>query len=176
MTTHSNNRYFLKHNSSSKVLLAKLTETHSNYKIIIDYVKNYKPSLDENQIDPEITDLSYNPDSVIKTIAQKQKILSVAETRTIITKYRQGKSAYELAKEFRCHRVAVSKALKDNGIEVTNQCAKKKVLAEMIMQMYSEWYKPQKIGEALGVSADTVRRILRENNVYIRKNWEYPKK
>lgn len=30
----------------------------------------------------------------------------------------------------------------------------------MIMQLYSEWYKPQEIGEALGVSADTVRRIV----------------
>ena len=91
-------------------------------------------------------------------------------------KYQQGKSTYELAKEFGCHRYTISKALKDNGVEVTNQCAKKKVLAEMIMQMYSEWYKPQEIGEALGVSADTVRRILHANNVYIRKSWEYPKK
>ena len=148
-----------------------LSETHSNYKIIIDYVKNYKPSTDKNQIDPEITDLSYSSDSVIKNITQKQKTLSEAETRTIITK-----STYELAREFGCHRATISRALKDNGIEVTNQCAKKKVLAEMIMQMYSEWYKPQEIGEALGVSADTVRRILHDNNVYIRKSWEYPKK
>lgn len=150
--------------------MVELTETNSNYKIILDYVKNYKPSPDGNQIDPEMTDLSYNPDSVIKTITQKQK------TRTIIAKYQQGRSTYELAKEFGCHRATISRALKDNGIEVTNQCAKKTVLAEMIMQMYSEWYKPQEIGEALGVSADTVRRILHENNVYIRKSWEYPKK
>lgn len=156
--------------------MVDLTETHSNYKIILDYVKNYKPSPDKNQIDPEITDLSYDPDSVVKTITQKQKTLSDAETRIIITKYQQGKSTYELAKEFGCHRYTISRALKDNGIEVTNQCAKKKVLAEMIMQMYSEWYKPQEIGEALGVSADTVRRILHDNNVYIRKSWEYPKK
>ena len=46
----------------------------------------------------------------------------------------------------------------------------------MIMQMYSEWYKPQEIEEALGVSADTVQCILHDNNVYVRKNWEYPKK
>ncbi len=118
--------------------MVELTETNSNYKIILDYVKNYKPSPDKNQIDPEITDLSYNPDSLVKTITQKQKTLSDTETRTIITKYQQGKSTYELAEEFGCHRYTISKALKDNGIEVTNQCAKKKVLAEMIMQMYPE--------------------------------------
>ena len=38
------------------------------------------------------------------------------------------------------------------------------------MQMYPEWYKSQEIGEALGVSADTVRPILHDNNVYIRKS------
>ena len=147
----------------------ELTETHSNYKIILDYVKNYKPSLDENQIDPKITDLSYNPDSVIKTITQKQKTLSEAETRTIITKYQQGKSTYELAKEFGCHRYTISKALKDNGIEVTNQCAKKKVLAEMIMQMYSEWYKPQEIGEHL---AQTILKLgFNEFQITISKQW-----
>ena len=58
-----------------------LTETHSNYKIILDYVKNYKPSPDGNQIDPEMTDLSYNPDSVIKTITQKQKLEQMENIR-----------------------------------------------------------------------------------------------
>lgn len=90
-------------------------------------------------------------------------------------KYQQGKSTYELAWEFGCHRATIRRVLKDNGIEVTNQYAKKKVLAEMIMQMYSEWYKPQGIGEALGVSADTVGRILHDKNVCICKSWECPK-
>ncbi|PKU89679.1 Homeodomain-like domain-containing protein [Bifidobacterium thermophilum] len=97
------------------------------------------------------------------------------ESRTIIAKYQQDKSIYELAREFGCHRATISRVVKDNGIEVTNQCAKKKVLTEMIMQMYSELYKPQEIREALGVSADTVRRILHDKNVCIRKSWECPK-
>lgn len=154
-----------------------LSETYSNnYKIIRDYVKNHASTPVNTDVDPAITDQSYDPDYIVKSIKQQQKSLSDTETRTIIMKYQQGKSTYELAKEFGCHRYTISKALKDNGVEVTNQCAKKKVLAEMIMQMYSEWYKPQEIGEALGVSSDTVRRILHDNNVYIRKSWEYPKK
>ena len=177
MTTHSNNGYFFRHNSSSKELLVGLSETYSNnYSIIREYVKNYSPTPIKTPADPAITDLSYDLNSTVKTIKQQQKSLSETETRTIIAKYQAGASTYELAKEFGCHRYTISKALKDNGIEVTNQCARKKVLAEMIMQLYSEWYRPQEIGEALGVSADTVRRILHDNNVYIRRSWEYPKK
>ena len=63
------------------------------------------------------------------------------------------------------------KIILDNGIEVTNQCTKKKVLAEMNMQMFQNDINPQEIREALGVSADTVQRILHNNNVYIRKSW-----
>ena len=155
--------------------MVDLSETYSNnYSIIREYVKEYRPTPVKTSIDPNVTDLSYSPNSTVKVIKQQQKTLSEAETRTIILKYQQGESTYKLAKEFGCHRYTISKALKDNGIEVTNQCAKKKVLAEMIMQMYSEWYKPQEIGEALGVSADTVRRILKQNNVYIRKSWDLP--
>ncbi|MFR2879181.1 MAG: DUF1810 family protein [Anaerovoracaceae bacterium] len=44
------------------------------------------------------------------------------------------------------------------------------------IKIISEWYKPQEIGEALRVNADTVRRIIHDNNVYIRKSWEYPPK
>ena len=112
----------------------------------------------------------------VRKICQNQKILSDDEIKQIIQGYERGLSTYKLAKQFNCHRYTIANTLKKKGIEVTNQCAKKKVLAEMIMQMYSEWYKPQEIGEALGVSADTVRRILKQNNVYIRKSWEYPRK
>ena len=154
-----------------------LSQTYSkNYLIVAKYIKEYHTTPVNTNVNPSVTDLSYDPNFIVKSITQKQKTLSEAETRTIIAEYQRGKSTYKLAKEFDCHRATISKVLKDNGIEVTNQCAKKKVLAEMIMQMYSEWYKPQEIGEALGVSADTVRRILHDNNVYIRKSWEYPKK
>lgn len=135
-----------------------LLETFSNnYKIARDYVKNHASTPVDIDVDQAITDQSYDPDYIVKSIKQQQKSLSDTETRAIIMKYQQGKSTYKLAKEFGCHRYTISKALKDNGAEVTNQCAKK-VLAEMIMQKYSEWYKPQEIGEALGVSTDTVRR------------------
>lgn len=126
--------------ASDFLLLVELTETNSNnYRAILDFRRKHRSTPVNSEINPDITDTSYDPDSIIKTIKQQQKSLSDSETRTIIMKYQQGKSTYELAKEFGCHRYTISKALKDNGVEVTNQCAKKKVLAEMIMQMIGFW-------------------------------------
>ena len=120
-----------------------LSEINSkNYRIILDNVKC--ASLIPVKDSPEFVDsaTSYN----IKTeIKQQQKHLSDDEILEIITKYKSGKSTYALAEEYRCHRYTISKVLKNNGIEVSNQIAKKKVLAEMIMQMYSEWYRPIEI-------------------------------
>ena len=153
-----------------------LSETYSNnYLIIREYVKEYRPTSVKSSIDPNVTDLSYSPNSIVKEITQQQKTLSEAEIRTIILKYQQGRSTYELAKEYNCHRSTISRVLKDNGIEVTKKISSKPALIEMILQMYSEWYKPQEIGEALGISAPTVLRILHQNKVYVRKSWEYPK-
>ena len=96
--------------------------------------------------------------------------MSGYEIKQIVKGYERDLSTYKLAGQFNCHRYTIANALKKNGIEVTNQCAKKKNLAEMIMQMYSEWHKPQEFGEALGVSADVFRRILHSNNTYARKS------
>ena len=156
-----------------------LSQLHSNIFAKVVKYKQSHPINDTTSIKTSITDRKVENnygETEIHGICQKQKILSEDEIRKIISKYQAGSSTYELAKEFGCHRYTISKALKDNNVEVSNQVAKKKVLAEMIMQMYSEWYKPKEIGEALGVSPDTVRRILHRNNVYIRKSWEYPKK
>ena len=83
----------------------------------------------------------------IKTeIKQQQKHLSNKEISEIVVKYSSGISTYELAKEYGCHR------------------------------MYSEYIKPVDIAKAVGINVDSVRKILKENNVYIRKSWEYPKR
>lgn len=52
----------------------------------------------------------------------------------------------------------------------------RKGVVELVMQMYSEYIKPADIAKAVGINVDSVRKILKENNVYIRKSWEYPRK
>ena len=51
-----------------------LSEINSkNYAIVAKYVKDYASAPEKSEIDPEITDLSYDPNSIIKTIKQQQK-------------------------------------------------------------------------------------------------------
>lgn len=52
----------------------------------------------------------------------------------------------------------------------------RKGVVALVIQMYSDYIKPADIAKAVGINVDSVRKILKENNVYIRKSWEYPRK
>ena len=125
------------------------------------------------EIDPDVTDQSYDPDVKVNAYRQKQKRLSDSEIRQIAERYSAGASTYELAAAFGCHRSTISWALKKSGIEVTNEAAKRETLTEQVLQMYAEMQKPVDIGNALGINATTVRKILHENGVRIRSSSEY---
>lgn len=111
-----------------------------------------------------------------QSITQQQKTLSDLEIRTICERYRNGASSYELAKEFGCHRRTISDALKRNGVEVSHRASKKPELVKKIIELYAEMKTPKEVGAIVGVNGDTVRKVLKENGIYIRKSWEYPKK
>ena len=72
-----------------------------------------------NDMDPGVTDTSYDPDSKVNSCKQKQKRLSDDEIQQIVDKYKAGATTYELAAEFGCHRRTISRALKKSGIEVS---------------------------------------------------------
>ncbi|MDO5590913.1 MAG: hypothetical protein Q4F98_07650 [Lachnospiraceae bacterium] len=148
-----------------------LSEINSkNYKIILDKVKcaPLTPVKDNSStVHPD------NANNIKTEIKQQQKYLSDEEISEIVIKYKCGKSTYELAEEYGCHRYTISKHLKEAGIEVTNRVARKESLVGLILQLYSEWYKPAEIGEALGISADSVRRCLKENGIELRHSSAY---
>ena len=132
--------------------MVDLSETYSNnYSIIREYVKGYKPTPIKPTVDPSITDLSYDPNSTVKTITQQQKNLSELEIQT-------------------------SDTLKRNGVEVSHQATAKPELVKRIIELYAEMKTPKEVGAIVGVGGDTVRKVLKENGIYIRKSWEYPKK
>lgn len=128
------------------------------------------------EIDPDITDQSYDPDVKVNAYKQNQKRLSDSEIRQIAERYSAGASTYELAGAFGCHRSTISRTLKKSGIEVTHEAAKRESLTAQVLQMYADYHKPVDIGKALGINAATVRKILHENGVRIRSSSEYPKK
>ena len=135
-----------------------LSEINSkNYDIILDKVKSTPVTPVTSSSMSEYSDSTYN----IKTeIEQQQKHLSNNEVLEIISKYKAGKSTYELAKEYGCHRRTISDNLKKRGIKVTNQLMERKGVVELVMQMYSEYYKPADIAKAVGINVDSVRKIL----------------
>ena len=119
--------------------------------------------------------VNYQGEIEVKQLHQHQKRLTEREIAEIIVKYNSGTSTYDLAKEYGCHRRTISDHLKKQGIKVTNQLMERKGVVELVMQMYSEYIKPADIAKAIGINVDSVRKILKENNVYIRKSWEYPR-
>lgn len=155
----------------------RLSEIYSkNYLIVAKYVKEYHTTSTKSPVDSTITDLSYEPNSIVETITQQQKTLSELEIRTICEKYKNGASSYELAKEFGCHRRTISDALKRNGIEVSHRASTKPELVKRIIKLYAEYKTPKEVGALVGIGDDTVRKVLKENGIYIRKSWEYPKR
>ena len=124
-------------------------------------------------IDPDVTDTSYAPDSKVNTYTQEQKRLSDDEIRQIAEKYSAEASTYELAAAFGCHRSTISRALKKSGIEVTHEASKREALTKRVIEMYEGYMRPVDIGKELGINVTTVRKILHENGVHIRSSSEY---
>ena len=100
-------------------ILVGLSEINSkNYRIILDNVNKSNSTPVKQPVDPTITDLSYDPNSIVKTIKQQQKHeFSKKEIEGIIAAYQSGASTYELAKQYNCHRSTISHQLK-HDIEV----------------------------------------------------------
>lgn len=109
-------------------------------------------------------------------IRQKQKVLSDIEIQTVCKRYQSGDSVYKLAKDFECHRSTISAVLKRNGVEVTHLASKKPELVKKVIELYAEMKTPKEVGTIVGLDCATVRQLLKDNGIYIRKAWEYPRK
>lgn len=83
---------------------------------------------------------------------------------------------YKLVADFGSHRRTISDTLKCNGIEVFHKATTKPELAKRAIELYTEMKTPKEVGAIVGVNGDTVRKVLKENGIYIRKSWEYPKR
>lgn len=153
-------------------------QTYSkNNLVVAKYVKEFRTTPVKSDIDPSVTDLSYDPNSIVKSIKQQQKHLTKAETRTIVEKYKAGASTYELAQEFGCHRYTISNALKRSGIVVDKHVEGRKYKTENVIRLYVEEKKSVKqIAEMFDVCDATIYKCLKRNNVYTKRTrWDYEK-
>ena len=155
--------------------MVDLSQLNSNPTTLFEFVKKAK-STPDNTTDPEDKKYPYTKEKVIRSIKQHQKRLTKLEIQTICERYQNGASIYKLAAEFDCHRRTISDTLRRNGIEVSHLASKKPELVKKIIELYAEMKTPKEVGAIVGVNGDTVRKVLKENGIYIRKSWEYPKK
>lgn len=112
----------------------------------------------------------------VNQLRQTQKWLSAEEVEQVISEYKEGKTTYELAERFGCHRQTISATLKKHGVEVDKCKARKKLDTDVVVAMYAEMRTTEEIAGHFGVSSYTVNRCLRENGVKIRSRWDYAKK
>jgi len=93
--------------------------------------------------------------------------LSPTEQAQLVEQYQGGKNTYELARQFRIHRVTVSRMLKHAGVEMRNQGLSAEQI-DAAADLYEEGNSLAKIGEHFGVDHGTVWRQLRKRGVKMR--------
>ena len=150
-----------------------LSEINSkNYELILSKVKytGLTPVTDSPGLP-----CSVNANNIKSEIKQQHKYLSEVEIDEIIIKYKTGKSTYELAKEYGCHRYTISKRLKEAELKYRIEWLEgiaSGAYASALLRMA----QTSEIAEALGISVDSVRRCLKENGVELRHSSEYARR
>ena len=93
-----------------------------------------------------------------------QPRISDEQARRIAEGYAAGRTVYQLAAEFGCHRVTISAVLKRQGVALRLQPAAEEEVEQMIT-LYQSGLSLAAVGERIGVNASTVLRHLRDNGV-----------
>ena len=147
-----------------------LTGPHSNYKMLSEKVNALKLATPvKSDPDPELTDLSYDPNLTIKTITQQQKHeFSEKEISEIVEKYQTGESTYDLAGQYSCHRSTIAKLLKKRGVEVKVE----KIDAAEAIRMYESGSTAKEIANKYHMSDNAVSRRLKKAGVKMRTRWD----
>lgn len=96
-----------------------------------------------------------------------QPRLSDEKASQIVTAYETGKTVYELAAEYGCHRVTISAVLKRQGVPIRHRSPTPTQIGEMA-RLYESGLSLAKVGEHFGFHASTVLAHLRNTGVKTR--------
>ena len=155
---------------TSSLFLVGLTGPNSNYKMLSEKVKAIKASIPvESTTDPDLTDLSYDPNSIVKSISQQQKHLKPEEIEQIVQRYQNGESTYELAEAFNCHRSTIANNLRKHGIKVSIE----KINLEEAIMLYESGWTTKQLADRYHISDNAVSRRLKKAGVEMRTRWDY---
>lgn len=93
-----------------------------------------------------------------------QPRLSAEKVSQIVTAYETGKTVYELAAEYGCHRVTISAVLKRQGVALRRTSPTAAQIDEMV-RLYESGFSLAKVAERFDVHASTVLTQLRKRRV-----------
>ena len=96
-----------------------------------------------------------------------QPRLSEEKVSQIVTAYGAGKTVYELANEFDCHRVTISAVLKRQGVALRCTAPTSEQIDEMV-RLYESGLSLARVGERFAMNASTVLAHLRKKDFQTR--------
>jgi len=81
-------------------------------------------------------------------------------------------TVYQLADKYSCHRTAISKQLKQQGINVTRNRMDENQI-ETAKQLYASGLTLKQVGQQMGITKSTIRVTLANAGVSMRKRHDY---
>lgn len=103
-----------------------------------------------------------------RTPLQKQRRLEVREVEALIDHYRSGATINFLAQQYRIHRTTVYEHLDRQGVP-RRQRGPTPEQVRLAAKLYEGGLSLARIGEQVGIDAQTVRRYLADAGIEIRK-------
>ena len=158
--------------------MVELSQLYSNiFQKIVKYKHDHPATSVNNTSEKPLCKVNSYGETEINRIKQQQKILSDEEIKHIIEEYGRGASTYALANKYNCHRSTISRALKQNGIKVTNEVIGRKVKPEEVAEMHKSGMSIKKIAKELHATEHTISQCLRDQGIDTKKTrWDYPEK
>jgi IS30 family transposase len=94
-----------------------------------------------------------------RPVVRKRRMLKQDEIARLVEGYQDGKTVYELGREFGVHRTTVSVILKRNGAVIRRQGLDQSLRTELV-RLRQEGWSYYRLGPRFGVDPATVKRFL----------------
>jgi DNA invertase Pin-like site-specific DNA recombinase len=94
--------------------------------------------------------------------------LSPAQRAQLAEQYRAGKSAVELARQFKMHRQTVARQLEQCGVEVRRRLKMTPQVLERAKHLYADGQSLAAISKQLGVDASAIGKALKRGGAKLR--------
>ena len=109
----------------------------------------------------------------VRHLRHRCKNFKDAEIAQIVIDYTNGKTTYELAKQYGRHRQTINKRLKKHGTTVTKEKAKSKIDMEQVSNLYADGLTIAQTAKKFNVSTTSMKRYFKDSSIKIRNSRDY---